>query len=330
MEANPGSVSEGSLRGFHEAGVNRVSFGAQSFSASTLRRLGRIHQPEQIEAAVVSARRAGIGNINLDLMYGAPEQTIDDVRADLAAAIKLDPEHLSAYGLTIEKGTPFFISYKKGILKLPKEESVVEMMAEVNGTLELCGLKRYGISNFAKSGYEARHNLAYWRGVDYLGLGAGAHSFCRQAVITAADGAPRTVRRRWSNFGLPARYNSECAAHGHAESWSEEPSLKDAMFEFFFLGLRTIEGVNCQKFYDLFGYEIPSIYPARLEILQDQGLIEFFDGRLALTERGLMLADSVIEEFVEPEIAIKERTPDVVAPSPLVEEASTFRMAVHD
>jgi len=300
LEANPGAIAEDALHGFREAGVNRLSFGSQSFSSHVLKNLGRQHTPAQIESSVANARRAGFHNINLDIIYGAPEQTVNDLKFDLTEAVKLDPEHVSAYGLTIEKGTPFFTSYKKGTLKLPKEQHVIEMIEELNGFLDLCGLRRYEISNFAKPGLHARHNMAYWDGADYLGLGAGAHSF--NHAIPGGDDQSSAVR--WSNFALPAKYIKETIANGHGESWRETLALPDAVFEFFFLGLRKIKGVSIAECSARFGFTPAQLYPARMEMLSVQGLIETKGDLVALTERGLMLADSVIEEFITPEIQL--------------------------
>ena len=296
LEANPGTVSPDSLLGFREAGINRLSLGAQSFSPETLKILGRMHTPVQTESAVAAARAAGFTNINLDLIYGVPKQTLHDLKNDLAATLALQPEHISAYGLTIEKGTEFFTAVKKRTLKLPREGVVIEMMEEINRFLPARDLIRYEISNFAKRGKEARHNMAYWNGDNYLGLGAGAHSF-----VSAATHNNRVALKRWSNYASPKQYIEQAAAKGDASSWHDELSPEAAMFEFFFLGLRKVQGVNLDTFEALFGISAETLYPATITILCDQGLITRSGKSLALTERGLMLADSVIANFATPE-----------------------------
>ncbi|MBN8548790.1 MAG: radical SAM family heme chaperone HemW [Deltaproteobacteria bacterium] len=307
LEANPGTVTADSLAGYREAGVNRLSLGAQSFDRSTLKTLGRMHSPEQIEAAVESAHGAGLHNINIDLIYGVPDQTLESLKEDLVRTLALKPTHVSPYGLTIEKGTPFHLSYKKGALKLPKEDLVVSMMEEINDFLPMHGLHRYEVSNYSHIGKEAKHNLAYWSGTDYLGLGAGAHSFCADSFGGEHFGL------RWSNFALPVKYISETAAHGRADSWSDKLGYQDAMFEYFFLGLRKTAGITLKDFEARFGTTVQSLYPALLHILSEERLIKIDADRLALTSRGFMLADSVIENFIQPEKKVE--APPAVQPA---------------
>ncbi len=300
LEANPGTVSQESIAGFADAGVNRLSLGAQSFERTTLKTLGRIHSPEHIEAAVEASRTAGISNINIDIIYGVPDQTLESLREDISKTLALSPSHVSAYGLTIEKGTPFHISYKKGSLKLPKEEILVSMMEEVNERLPGAGLARYEVSNFAQPGKEARHNMAYWNGTDYLGLGAGAHSF-----VASSEGAD-SFGKRWSNFALPNKYITEATAHGTAEGWNDSLSRQDAVFEAIFLGLRTAAGIDLADFKKRFGVSLHSLYPNLLRVLSSERLIKAEPARIALSSRGFMLADSVIENFAQPEKAAVE------------------------
>lgn len=295
LEANPGTITPESVAGYREAGVNRISLGAQSFDRMILKNLGRIHTPEQIEAAVEAAHGAGIHNLNIDLIYGSPGQTLEMLREDLSRALALKPTHVSAYGLTIEKGTPFYLSYKKGTLKLPREDAVVSMMEEVNEALPREGLHRYEVSNFAHIGKEARHNIAYWDGTDYLGLGAGAHSF------NAVAGGEEKFGLRWSNFALPNKYITEATSHGKAEGWTDALGFQEALFEYFFLGLRKTAGINLRAFEHRFGTTVAALYPALLQVLVEERLIKLEPDRLALTSRGLMLADSVIENFIQPE-----------------------------
>ncbi len=299
IEANPGTVSYDTLSGYYEAGINRLSLGAQSFNAEILRALGRMHTPAQTEEAVIAARNVGISNINIDIIYGAPSQSLADVQADLMEIGKLDPTHVSPYGLTIEKSTPFYTSYKKGVLRIPKEEIVIDMMQRITNELSGCGLQRYEISNYAKPGKEARHNMAYWNGDDYLGLGAGAHSF------TARLGDGQTMfGRRWSNYALPQKYIEEASVQGSAQSWSETLDERGAIFEYFFLGLRKCKGVSISGFESKFHRTLKQSYPCALEMLLSEGLLSYQGDQLAMTERGFMIADSVIENFSEPELVV--------------------------
>lgn len=291
LEANPGSVEAEKFLGYWKAGVNRLSFGAQSFSLSTLQKLGRLHTPDQVAAAVAAAKSAGFKNLSLDLMFGVPDQTLADVRSDLQQVVRLDPSHVSVYGLTIEKGTPFYQSYKRGDFSLPDEDALIAMTEEINSFLASCGYQRYEISNYALQGRAARHNLAYWNAEDYLGLGAGAHSYTSLYDSAEAKGV------RWSNFALPKKYITEASAHGRADSWQETLEKAGLIFEFFFLGLRKIEGVRFSVFESRFGASIFRYYPTLMKVLVSQKLLQINDDFLSLTPQGLLLADSVIENF---------------------------------
>jgi oxygen-independent coproporphyrinogen-3 oxidase len=309
IEANPGAVHGDDLSGYLAAGINRISFGAQSLNTHTLKTLGRTHAPEDVDNAMMNARRAGFDNINLDLMYGVPGQTITDLEADLAAMVELRPDHISPYGLTIEKGTPFYRGYKRGVLAPPDEETGALMMDKLGSILGGASYIHYEISNFALEDRQARHNLAYWNGDDYLGLGAGAHSFiARHKFSPAADASfmarfrasEKTAALRWSNFALPSKYMKEVTGRGQASSWQDELDLKDLIFEYFFLGLRKIAGVSISEFKNKFGLEVVQCYPSLIRVLTGQGLIKLKDDMLTLTPRGLLLADSVIENFSSP------------------------------
>lgn len=298
LEANPGNLSTELLVGFAQAGVNRISLGAQSFQERVLRALGRHHRDADIEAAVGAARIAGIANISLDLIFGAPDQTLNELSNDLERIAAVAPCHVSPYGLTIEKGTPFFTSHRKGILRLPPEAAVINMMEEIECQLSALGFQRYEISNYALPGFESRHNMAYWNGDDYLGLGAGAHSFNRRA-----DPAAHSHGVRWANLALPQRYMDESTTRGLAESWRENLTLKDAVFELLFLGLRKTVGVAEAQFQSRFNISINSVYGEVLDTLSEEGLVERVEGSIRLSSRGRMLADSVIEQFASPLIA---------------------------
>lgn len=298
LEANPGTVTSDTLNGYLAAGVNRLSFGAQSFRAKVLRALGRMHSPEQTEAAIAAARNAGFSNISVDLIFGAPEQTYADFEYDFSQIKALAPPHLSLYGLTIEEGTPFYASYARGDLNLPPEDEVAAMFENAPLLAANFNLQRYEISNFAKPGYEAKHNSAYWNGDDYLGLGAGAHSYVRKF-------APEDLIYgvRWSSFANPKEYMQQVHENGVAISWHDQVSRQAAIFEFFFLGLRRSRGISFGEFEALFGCTPHESYPNVIELLLQEGFLEPSAEGVLLSKRGLSLADSVIENFApeEPE-----------------------------
>lgn len=293
LEANPGTIGPESLGALRRAGVNRLSLGAQTFNDDFLRALGRLHTAEQIEAALSAARAAEFVNVSLDLLYGLAGQSLPQLKDDIAKIIALQPEHVSAYGLTIEEGTPYFTQFKKGRLLLPDEENSVAMFEELKRALSQAGYRHYEISNFAYPGREAKHNLVYWNCGDYLGLGAGAHSSC-----AFWEGTLRAAGTRWANYAAPATYMEQVVAHGRAEGWQESLSTADLMFEFFFLGLRKLEGVSCSEFERWFGSSIEQVYPEILQILYDQDLLKRDGDYISLTNKGLLLADNVIENFI--------------------------------
>ena len=295
IEANPGTVEAEELHALRCGGINRLSLGAQSFNRDILKTLGRMHSPEQVEGAISAARAAGIDNVSLDLIFAAPKQELALWLADLSQAIALKPQHISIYGLTIEKGTPFYQSFKRGLLRLPDEEVVAQMMERAMELLTARGFKHYEISNFALPGFEARHNLAYWEGQDYLGLGAGAHSY-----LECAPPLGDVYGMRWSNYALPEKYMKESAANGQAEAWRDSLNQSGAMFEYFFLGLRKLEGVSLKEFERRFGLTVDQVYGPVAGMLKEQGLLDVVEDRLALTQQGVMLCDNVVEFFADP------------------------------
>ena len=287
LEANPGSLFIDDAEELFDAGVNRISLGAQSFTETTLQTLGRMHSVEDIFAALSILEHAEFNNHSIDLMYGIPNQTLKELENDLREVLSLSPKHISVYGLTIEKGTPFFSSVKRGSLKLLPEKELVEMAELIHNILSAAHYNRYEISNYSVPGFEARHNMNYWNGSTYLGIGAGAHSF---------DSLTKT---RWANFALPIEYMSQANAFGKAQAWNETLSLQDEMFEYFFLRLRKAEGINVHDFERLFSMPFKSVYGHILEVLTQEGLLtELFSGQYALSDKGFLLADSVIENFI--------------------------------
>ena len=288
LEANPGTVEARKLGGMRAAGINRISFGAQSFNPEILKFLGRIHSADETRQAAHAAHRAGFERLNLDIIFAVPGQTVADVRNDIAEVGALEPDHISAYNLTFEKGTAFFTEMKRGRITPMTNDDQAAMFAIVREELPRRGFPMYEISNYAPRGHEARHNLTYWRGESYLGIGAGAHSFAR----AGAGG------RRWWNERMPARYIARALAGGLAEAGAETVNADVAAGEFVFLNLRLSDGFALQAFEERFGRSFETIFGARSAILFDAKLLLREDGRIRLSDRGLEVADSVFAEFV--------------------------------
>jgi oxygen-independent coproporphyrinogen-3 oxidase len=288
LEANPGTVERARLTGFRRAGVNRLSFGIQSFQPALLTTLGRVHDAEDARAAIRAARAAGFGNLNLDLIFAVPGQDRAMWRTDLAEALAYEPEHLSTYGLTYEPSTPFHTLRARGTLTPLDEDDELWMYEHTRATLAAAGYEHYEISNFARPGRTARHNRAYWQGVDYLGLGAGAHSYAHLPGWG----------RRWSNERIPDRYVA-AVTRGDAAVSAETLAFDTAAAEFMFLGLRELAGVDPARFRARYGRALEDVHPDIAD-LETRGLLARRDGRLALTARGLLLADSVFAAFMPP------------------------------
>lgn len=288
LEANPGTVDSTKLAGMRAAGVNRISFGAQSFNPAILKFLGRIHNADETREAARAAHRAGFERLNLDIIFAVPGQTVADIRNDIAEAVALGPDHISAYNLTFEEGTVFFTEMKRGRIAPLVTDDQASMYALVREELPRQGFPMYEISNYAPPGHEARHNLTYWRGESYLGIGAGAHSFAR-------DGAGG---RRWWNERMPARYSAAILASGIAEAGSETVDAVTAAGEFVFLNLRLREGFALTDFEARFRGSFDAHFGDRAAPLFEAKLLIRDGGRIHLSDRGLELADSIFAEFV--------------------------------
>ena len=290
LEANPGTVDAAKLEGMRAAGINRISFGAQSFNDQRLKFLGRIHGAAETREAVRLAHRAGFERLNLDLIFAVPGQTIDETLNDIAEAAALGPDHISAYNLTFEEGTAFFTEMKRGRIRPIDSDRQAEFYAAVREELPRRGYKMYEISNYAPPGHEARHNLSYWRLESYLGLGAGAHSFARDE--NGGGG------RRWWNERMPARYVEQALKGGLAEAGGETVDARGARGEFVFLNLRLRDGFALADFEARFSASFDSIFGARAARLFEGELLVREQGRIYLSERGLELADSIFAEFI--------------------------------
>ena len=290
LEANPGTVDSEKFFGYRDAGVNRISVGVQSFQPRLLQFLGRTHSADEARRALATVREAGFENFSLDLIYANPGQTLQDLEADLDAALAFQPPHLSAYNLTFEEGTPFHHEYRAGRMKSLGEEEEIAMAEMIQEKLSGAGLSRYEISNYARRGWHSRHNVNYWRSGDYLGLGAGAHSY-------RVDGSDLAQGRRWSNEKNPGRYMAQTLEAQPAVVETEAIEFAKAAGEFMFLGLRMTEGIAVQKFAARFGKPPADFYP-KIRDWVDGSLLEETAGHLRLTPKGLLVANSIFVEFL--------------------------------
>ncbi len=285
LEANPGTLDQEKLEGFLEAGINRLSMGAQSFDPALLRWMGRIHSPEEIERAFQMARRAGFTNINLDFIFGLPGQTLEQWEETLERALALGPEHLSLYALMVEEGTPLFRWVAEGRVQVADEDTSAEMYLLAQQRLAQAGYEQYEISNWARAGKACQHNLTYWRNLPYLGVGAGAHS-CFGG-------------RRFSNALAVRAYLEQVKQRaGCAEVQSEHISPELEMAETAMLGLRLNEGVWLALFERRYGVPFDAVFGARLAPLEAAGLLERVEGWLRLSERGRLLGNEVFERLL--------------------------------
>jgi oxygen-independent coproporphyrinogen-3 oxidase len=277
-ECNPGTLTMPFAQALRNAGGNRLSLGAQAAQARLLRLIGRIHTWEQVIASVQIAHEAGFENINLDLMFGLPSQTVADLQETLEAALALCPTHLSCYGLMVEEGTPISRDIAAEKLALPDEEVEREMYELAGQTLAQRGFHHYEISNFAREGYECRHNLGCWTRVPYLGFGCAAHSFFEQ-------------RRTMNPSTLDAYLAGE-------EPETEPISSEEARFESMMLGLRMTRGVRNEDFTRMHGMSIREAFGEKLDQPINAGLLEWHEGALRLTRLGMDLQNSVLVDLL--------------------------------
>ncbi len=288
IECNPGTVTENKFGMYKASGINRVSIGLQSVHDAELKLLGRIHSFEDFLNTYQYARDAGIENINVDLMSGLPRQTTADWEETLRRVVMLKPEHISAYSLIIEEGTAFYGMYgtAEGKKLLPDEDTDREMYHRTRELLEKKGYKRYEISNYAREGFECRHNIGYWTGAEYLGLGLGASSFIK--------------RHRFHNENDLATYLDYDFSSDVTMIYQdlEKLCMEDAMSEFMFLGLRMIQGVSGEEFARRFGLNMFDVFDMPIFKNRKNGLLEVDGSQVRLTQRGLDLANVVMRDFI--------------------------------
>lgn len=283
-ECNPGTVDAAYLSLLRAGGVNRLSLGVQTFDDALLRRIGRIHTAAQARAAVRQARAAGFRNLSLDLMYGLPGQTLAGLEMSVQQALALAPQHISIYGLQVEEGTPFARAQAAGQLALPTEEESEVMYDYMTAALPAAGYARYEISNFARPGFESRHNLGYWQDVPYLGVGAAAHSYL--------DG------QRYENPRGIEEYLAALRESGRARREEEPLTRATSMEEFAFLALRTARGIDRARFAARFGCELASVYADAIARMRARGFLEEDAQGVRLTPLGMKYGNWVFEAFL--------------------------------
>ena len=280
IETNPGTLDAKKLAEMKSMYFNRLSMGLQAWQDRLLKKLGRIHTADEFETNFLQARDAGFKNINVDLMFALPAQSLDDWQETLEKVIKLRPEHISAYSLIIEEGTPFFDMFDRGELKETDEETDRKMYYLAKEMLSDKSYKQYEISNFAREGFECYHNKVYWRTEEYQGFGLGAHSY--------SDGV------RFHNT-----YDMKEYLRGEGIRLDKEfLSIEEKQEEFMFMGLRMNEGVSEAEFLRRFGESMDSVYGDEIKELISEELLVKKDGRLSLTDRGVDISNSVFEKFI--------------------------------
>lgn len=287
IEANPGTVDTERLAGFKNAGINRISIGIQSFNDRLLSNLGRSHSSKEALTAFESARQAGFRNIGIDLIHSIAGESLQEWTEDLRKALLLHPEHISAYNLTIEEGTPLHQHQEKGSLSLPPDDEQTEMMLTAMESLRAGGYEHYEVSNYALPGFRSRHNQIYWKGGNYIGFGVSAHSYYRKGwgVRMANDPDLNDYLNRINN---------------NATAVVEEDilTMDKAMTETIFLGLRMMEGIDLKAFRERFRTGPKDAFPGVVKELCGEGLLDYDGGHLKLTQKGILFSNDVALRFV--------------------------------
>lgn len=284
IEANPGTLTEEKLLALKYAKVNRLSIGLQASQDRLLKIIGRIHTFKDFKINFEAARRIGFDNINIDLIFGLPTQSVNDFRETLQQVLELNPEHMSCYSLSIEEGTVFYRLLQEEKLKLPSEDEERQMYYEAIKILNQSGYEHYEISNFAVPKRQSEHNKIYWSYKEYLGLGAGAHSFIEN--------------QRFYNYPLIEDYIYSMKNLSSAVAEREDISIREQQAEFCFLGLRLLEGIDKKVFKQRFGTEFMQVYKNAVENMKKEALIEEKGDKVRLTKKGLDFANIVFAEFL--------------------------------
>jgi len=284
VEANPGTVDREKLSALREAGFNRLSLGVQSFSDDSLALLGRVHTGAEAREAIAAARSAGFDNLSLDLIYGLPGQTVEEWRADVRAALEVGPEHISAYGLSLEPGTRLAEEVECGRLSEPGVEPYAEMYQLAEEAFTAAGYEHYEISNYARPGRECRHNRKYWSGDEYLGLGSSAHS--------------HRWGGRWNNLPAPGVYCEWLERGQLPVERAEALSAKSRVGEMLMLGLRCAEGVSEEEIAARTGLRPSEVFGEAMARLSENGMLVAADGRLRIPREKWLVSNEVLAEFV--------------------------------
>jgi len=314
VECNPATADLPKLSAYRECGINRLSIGLQSANDKELKELGRIHNYRQFLETFDAARKAGFTNINVDIMSALPGQTYESYMYTLTSVISLHPEHISAYSLIIEEGTPFYERYGEGAAnkvvqgmesahiypQLPDEDTERKMYHDTAKVLQKEGYLRYEISNYAKKGYECRHNMTYWTGIEYLGLGLGASSYFRGYRYKNITDLNDYIQKCMERLSI------QNILQGAAESMLDSPltdeivalTVKDKMEEYMFLGLRLKKGVSMHRFQQQFGVSMDNAYGKVIGKLKQEGLLLQQGDSLRLSKKGTDLANYAMSHFI--------------------------------
>ncbi|MCZ6539532.1 MAG: radical SAM family heme chaperone HemW [Chloroflexi bacterium] len=299
MECNPGDVTPERAASWLGSGVNRISMGAQSFDDGLLKLLGRRHTAMEAQTAFQTLREAGFSNRSLDLMYGLPHQSLEQWTDSLDTALTIEPDHISLYGLQIEKGTPLAADVATGRYSVPDDDLAADMYEEAQRSLAAKGLAQYEISNWSKAGMESQHNLIYWRNEPYLGVGPGAHSWL--------------AGQRFWNLKSPRRYVAVVADEYRPDGLDPVAAMRMPggpveqadvttpaidVAETMMMGMRLNEGVTMSRFAKRFGMSLGDAFPNEISRLLDIGLIEVTGDAIRLSERGRLLGNEVFAEFI--------------------------------
>lgn len=286
VECNPGTLEHEKLVALKEAGVNRLSIGLQSANDKTLKTIGRIHTFDEFKKNLEDARSVGFDNINADLMFSLPNETLDDIKNTIDEVLKLNLEHISAYSLIIEEGTKMYDMAISGEYKFPDEDEDRKIYYYICDELSKAGYHQYEISNFAKPGHESNHNTIYWKAEEYLGLGLAAHSYLDGYRFGNTEDMNRYINRIMKE-------NKITFLHGK----KEKETIDDKKAEFMFLGLRMLDGIDINEFENKFGINIFEQYPVLYEMLEDK-VLEQNKNIIKLTRRGIDVSNVLFAEFI--------------------------------
>ncbi|QYG89363.1 radical SAM family heme chaperone HemW [Bacillus atrophaeus] len=284
VEANPDDLSAEKLKVLKGAGVNRLSFGVQTFEDDLLKKIGRVHKKKDVFTSFERARALGFENISLDLMFGLPGQTLEHLDQSLQTALSLNAEHYSVYSLIVEPKTVFYNLMQKGRLHLPAQDQEAEMYELVMRQMNDSNIHQYEISNFAKPGLESKHNLTYWSNEDYFGFGAGAHGYIN-GVRTVNAGPVKHYIDLINEKGFPYRDTHEV---------TKEEQIEEELF----LGLRKTAGVSKKRFFEKYGCSLDELFAHVLSGLSDKGLIHNTESSVSLTHNGKLLGNEVFGAFL--------------------------------